>query len=346
MILLLTGIFYPVTALTRTISDSNDTYYTLIRNTKGNIWEVTGANLQAAINDIGTGGGTVYVGSDITLTDSLVLRNYCIVDFLGNTVTLQNNKPFVNITSSLYYSTVRNVNIIVSDGHTSPVIYFYAPIGARISGKNNNFENIYIKNPSVVNSKGEWTSHNYTGIAYLCEADNTVGSAFLLNRFENIHMEGPKIGILFSNYGTIQDYPNMHNVTHFINGETFKNIYIDQFETAVLFNVTHIRTCNQLVFDNLIAKTASFSKHGIMNLTRSGIVFRGGVIDWEKAENPIALFSTDKQWDYSYKKYLTTCYAYINWCAPYNATYMTDIAASVWYYNFLIADGKIKWKQP
>ena len=346
MVLLLTAVFYPVTALTRTISDSSDTYYTLIRNTKGNIWEPTGANLQAAINDIGTSGGTVYVGSDITLTNPLTLKNNCIVDFLGNTVTLQNNRPFVTISSSLSFSTVRNVNIIISSAQTQPVIYFYGPIGADIYVYSNNFENIYIKNPSGLNSNGEWIRHDYTGIAYLCEADNNVGSSFLNNRFENIHMEGPKIGILFANYGTIQDYPNIHQVTHYINGEYFKNIYIDQFETAVSFDVTHIRTCNQLVFNNFIAKAASFSRYGIMNISRSGIDFIGGVIDWHKARNPKALLSTDMQWDYRHDKYLTTCYAYINWCAPYDSKYMTDIATSIYYYNFLIANGKIQWTQP
>jgi len=347
VILLLTGLFYPATALIRTISDSNDTYYTLIRNTKGNIWEPTGANLQAAIDDIGTAGGTVYVGSDITLTNSLTLRNYGTVDFLGNTVTLLSDKPFINITSSLSYSTVRNVKVIVSNGHTSPVIYFYSPIGgAKLVIKFNNFENIYIKNPSPLNVKGEWTENDYTGIAYLWEGPlvgTTSGSTCLYNFFNNIHMEGPKVGILFANYAANEDYPNMHNVTHWINGEYFKNIYIDQFEKAVLFDVTHIRTCNQLVFENLIAKTASFSTHGIMNITRTGIDFTGGVIDWHKAENPIAEFSTDKQWDYHYNSYLTTCYSYINWCAPYNVTYMTDIGTTINEYNFLIAEGSIKW---
>lgn len=349
-ILLLIGIFYPVSALTRTISDSSDTYYTFIYNTKGNYWEATGSNLQLAINDIGTDGGTVYVGSDITLTNSLTLKDYCIVDFLGNTVTLQNDKPFINVTSALMYSTVRNVKVVVSDNHTSPVIYCYYPVGTTWSFRFrfNNFENIYIKNPSILDSKGEWTEHNYTGIAYLLDANNTDGGRIYLNHFENIHMEGVKIGILFSQYSTIQDYPNMHNVTHYINGEYFKNIYIDQFETAVSVNTTDIELCNENVFENLIAKTASFSKYGIKNISRFGIDFVGGVINWEKAENPVALFTTDKQWDYGEGSNLSTAYMYANWCAPYNATYMIDVTkpSPSYYYNFLMADGKIKWTTP
>jgi hypothetical protein len=164
-----------------------------------------------------------------------------------------------------------------------------------------------------------------------------------MNHFENIHMEGPGIGILFSNYVTVQDYPNSPNVTHFINGEYFKNIYIDQFTTAILFDVTSMITCNDLVFNHLIAKTASFSQYGIMNYSRSQNDFTGGVINWERAQNPIAEFSTDKKWDYHYNTYLTTVWAYINWYAPYNATYMTDVATTIDDYNFLIADGSIQW---
>jgi hypothetical protein len=347
---LLIGIFYPVSAVTRIISDSNDNYYTFIRNTKGNIWEPTGANLQAAINDIGTDGGTVYVGSDITLTNSLTLKNYCIVDFQGNTITLQNNKPFINISYSLDYSTVRNVNVIVSDGQSSPVIYFYSPAGGtKLVVRHNSFENIYIKNPSPLNTKGEWTEHNYIGIGYLWEgplAGTTSGSTCLCNLFKNIHMEGPKVGILFGHYASNHNYPNIYNVTHWINGEYFENIFIDQFESAVLFNTTYIRLCNEMVFNNLIAKTASYSRYGIMNISRAAPIFIGGVIDWYKAVNPVALFSTDKQWDYKDNGYAVTYGLYVDWQAPYDATYMTDIGTTIYYYNFLIADGKIKWERP
>lgn len=45
-----------VASVTRTISDSGDDSYTLIRNSKGNYWEATEINLQSAIDDLTTGG--------------------------------------------------------------------------------------------------------------------------------------------------------------------------------------------------------------------------------------------------------------------------------------------------
>ena len=40
-----------VSSLTRTITDSSDNNVTFIRNSNGNMWEATGANIQVAIND-------------------------------------------------------------------------------------------------------------------------------------------------------------------------------------------------------------------------------------------------------------------------------------------------------
>ncbi len=51
-------------ALTRTITDSSDNIKTFITNSNGNYWEVTGANIQLAIDDLGTEGGVVYIPSE------------------------------------------------------------------------------------------------------------------------------------------------------------------------------------------------------------------------------------------------------------------------------------------
>ena len=89
-------IFFMITLLTvsvlsvnRTITDVGDSSYTLIRNSKGHYWDPTGANLQLAINDLGDDGGTITVGSDISLSSELRLTyNDINLDFGGNTVTL------------------------------------------------------------------------------------------------------------------------------------------------------------------------------------------------------------------------------------------------------------------
>jgi len=62
--LVIVGILVSVSvgALTRTISDSSDNVMSFIRNSNGGIWEVTGANINLAINDVNeTQNGTVSV---------------------------------------------------------------------------------------------------------------------------------------------------------------------------------------------------------------------------------------------------------------------------------------------
>lgn len=72
-------------AVTRTITDTSDNSYTFIRNSNGNYWEATGANIQTAINDLGSGGGTVYLPSGtITLTAFIEVGNN--VKILGSGV--------------------------------------------------------------------------------------------------------------------------------------------------------------------------------------------------------------------------------------------------------------------
>jgi len=50
-----------VPAPTRVISDTGDNVDTFIRNSNGGIWDASGANIQLAIDDLGTEGGTVWI---------------------------------------------------------------------------------------------------------------------------------------------------------------------------------------------------------------------------------------------------------------------------------------------
>ena len=97
-------------AITRTITDTGDNSYTFIRNSKGNYWECTGANIQTAIDDLGANGGTVWVGSAVTLNSPIKPKNYITIDFQGNFVTLGSDISFVNVTACRY-AAVKNANI-------------------------------------------------------------------------------------------------------------------------------------------------------------------------------------------------------------------------------------------
>ena len=54
-----------VASISRTITSDSDNIDTFIRNSNGNYWEATGANIQAAIDDLSLG-GTVWLPGNIT----------------------------------------------------------------------------------------------------------------------------------------------------------------------------------------------------------------------------------------------------------------------------------------
>ena len=69
-LLLLCVIIPSFQSVTRTITSTGDNYETFIRNSNGNSWTATGANIQAALNDVGNDTGTVWIPAGIFLIDS------------------------------------------------------------------------------------------------------------------------------------------------------------------------------------------------------------------------------------------------------------------------------------
>lgn len=98
-------------SLTRTISDTGDTADTYIRNSKGNYWTATGANIQTAIWDLNASGGTVWIPSGtISLSSHLILNNH--IDLVGAGVY----STILNLTSNDAYG-----NIYASGKHNVSV---------------------------------------------------------------------------------------------------------------------------------------------------------------------------------------------------------------------------------
>ncbi len=93
VLLLLSITTASVMSITRTISDEGDDVYTFIRNSNGNYWEATGANIQAAIDDCGSYGwveipeGTIDISTIIYMDNNIWLRGSGI----GATVLRQAN---------------------------------------------------------------------------------------------------------------------------------------------------------------------------------------------------------------------------------------------------------------
>ncbi len=267
-----------VMSANRTITDSGDSAYTLIRNSKGNYWDPTGANLQAAINDLGNTGGTVIVGSDIILSSTLKLGNYTIVDFENHKVTLNSDISFINLSGGVWYSGIKNVRITITNGQTKPIIVLYAPPngGWAYRLRFNLFENIQIYNPYQNNH--EWTGiHLYLNIG----TDNPNGRAsFLFNTFRNIQMNSCKNGILLE----------CDDCDAYGNGNTFDTIWIDEYENGVYFKVDSDATngYNQNVFNNVKLQTATWSKYAFREISHNGNHFDHCLAwDWYAATDPI-----------------------------------------------------------
>ena len=66
---------YLVGSVSRNISDTQDNKETLIRNSNGNYWEANNANIQAAINDLGSGGTVWLPRGTFVITQSIQLNS-------------------------------------------------------------------------------------------------------------------------------------------------------------------------------------------------------------------------------------------------------------------------------
>ena len=90
---LLSLLFLLITALsvvsvTRTISSDGDDIETFIRNSNGKYWDVTETNLQAAIDDLTTGGSVWLPNCNITITSSIELEDSINLIGMGKNSTL------------------------------------------------------------------------------------------------------------------------------------------------------------------------------------------------------------------------------------------------------------------
>lgn len=265
-----------VLSVNRTITNSGDNFDTFIRNSKGHYWDCIGANIQTAIDDLGSDGGSVIVGSAVTLNAPIKPKNYVQIDFQGNFVTLGSDISFVNVTAC-QYAAVRNANVKLTEYHTASIIHLFIPNGGQWADRvrYNTFDNINIfhHNSHWIEGVG-WREHNYTGISLDVNAGN-----MLYNTFTNIKMDGAKNGIHFK----------LTQTTGWCNGNYFENIWIDQFVTMINFDVTPDPPlgCAFNVFQDVKGQSATFSIDGVKNIKGQGNHFYGCVVwDWWVVTNP------------------------------------------------------------
>lgn len=292
-ILLMILISFSGSSLNRIISNNSDNIVTFIRNSKGNVWEVNEVNLQAAIDDLGSDGGFVRIGDDINLSSPIILngKQNIIIDFENHEVTIDDDISFI-ILEATSFCTIKNARVSLTADHTASVIHLYLPNDAGWSEKirYNTFENIVIENTGYWIPGIGYGQHNYTGIHLEIKGESNL----LCNTFRDIQMFGAGTGILLE----------CDNKTGWGNGNYFENIWIDQFITAIHFNLTESSNngFNQNVFQHIKAQSAAFSEYGVRDISRNGNHFDHVLMwDWWVCDNPVNEWSLT---DRAYKTYI------------------------------------------
>jgi parallel beta-helix repeat protein len=98
-LLLILGAVLGAVGTYRTITSSSDNLSTFITTSLGGVYNATGVNLQKAIYDLNSSGGTVYLPTgNITITSTIYITHFCI--------TIKGNNPYINADHLVQYGTV------------------------------------------------------------------------------------------------------------------------------------------------------------------------------------------------------------------------------------------------
>jgi len=261
-----------------------------ITNSNNNVYSPVGSSIQEAIDDVyNSGGGQVWVNCDVELEEPIYLKEDVYIDFMNHDILLKNDISCVILTGGVKYATFKNARIQVTKSHTESVILLHVPSsgGWAMRVRYNLFENIRIINPSHWTPGVGWDGHFYNGIHILNEGTSNT----LENTFRDMWMEGAGTGILLEN----PQYSGWNN------GNTFENIWIDQFVTCIWFKVPNDAHWgfNQNLFRDVKAQSARFSKWGVRDISHNGNHFDHVLIwDWGVAKEPVHEWTlTDKAYN-------------------------------------------------
>jgi hypothetical protein len=236
------------------------------------------SSIQAAIDDVATTGGAVFIPKGrYTITSELIL--YPDVELYGegfNTIIVCGaDVTGIKINSATQHMTnihVHDLTIEVSDGQTAPAIHF---LSDNVNGNHltyNNFENINISNP--------YTTYAYDGIRI--QAD--VATGFYFNKFRNIN--------ICLRHDTNSDYGCNRGIhfdaniaTSYLNGNSYENIAMWAPVVGVDFDhagAGYTAGVGRVTFKDFQIQCRSITEYGFKNIRRKGINIYGAVIyDWE-----------------------------------------------------------------
>ena len=243
-----------------------------IINTNGNEWTLSGENIQLAIDDLDD--GTVFIGGNVNLSEPIMLKQNIQVDFLNNYVTLLEDTTFVYV-EKCKKAGLKNVNVNLYPQQTEPAIHLYIQDTINSGIRYNIFENIRLFNTGGQHqaSTGHWLYNYHAYDAILLEqfADDF---CYLENTFEQIVIEGCKSAIKFHQ-------PNYSK--GFGNSNTFRDIWVDQFETMIDFDVEKGIEWgfNDNHFENVKGQATDYTRYGVKNVSKEGNHFISCLIfDW------------------------------------------------------------------
>lgn len=268
-----------VASVTRMISDSSDNSYTFIRNSNGNYWEPIGSNVQLAIDDLDNdNGGTVWVGSSVTLDSPIYMKNYVQLDFQNNKVTLANNIEFA-IFTEVTYAAVRNAYVAPSTYHTKSLILMHLKPA---DGWDEHIRHNVVENIRMVEQSSFTAQHNWTGIHIKMDGN----SDLLHNAFRDISIFGCKNGIVLE---------GNHNGA-WGNGNIFENIIIDRYVNGIWFIDCDGNSFNSNLFNHVQFQTVGTSLDpnsgytgpcwGVRDISGSFNHFDHCIVwDWHVADN-------------------------------------------------------------
>lgn len=234
----------------RTITSTNDNIYTKIRNSKGNYYDASAANIQNAIDDIGIvapiysgyGGhrGVVLLpeNTTITVSSTITIKDYITLDLNGCEL-----KPSGNFDVILLHRGARICNGIINV--TGVGTFNHAAIRFLFTdmtfvGQTNNIDNMYLVSAS---QRGKAIYLNTSGTS-----DGMLAFIFV-NR---IFIDDFEYGIYINHAATAGD--------NYINGNVFSNIYMNNTKYCIrIYQAKAEATEN--IFENIILNCSSDTEY-------------------------------------------------------------------------------------
>ena len=282
-----------VMSVTRTITDSSDTIETYIKNSNGNYWSATGANIQVAINDCDnvSGSWVKLTGANYSLTSGINLwynvsldtkgsiffpnGNYTIFTvYPASEITSSSTECIIDVTGVGEYNT--SVIVVVPYQSTAPTPFFRQSI--IYSHKRTS-----VKHVSIVSDNQQGT-----GLYLHVDANNENIGAMI---FDDIYLKDLYRGIYLCN-DDANGFINANYFSHIFTYKVMYAIYLEEIQNEISGNmfvdinvqpsastvdyhaITMDGNCNFNTFTNLII----WDWQGLADVTES--IYTSGEADF------------------------------------------------------------------